>query len=208
MITRPTSGARVCVVDDDPLFRTATAATLERSGYIVTAYPTALAFLEAEQGRPPACLVLDLEMPGLSGLELQERLAGVVLPIVFVSGHAAVPDGVRAMRRGAVDFLSKPFPREDLLRAVEEAIARGVAERAAASELQRAEERIAALSDRERRVCELVVQGLTNAEIGALLGANENTVKSLRKRGMERLGVESLPELVRLFDRRAAGAGR
>jgi FixJ family two-component response regulator len=202
----PDRGSRVCLVDDDPVFRTTVVSYLERSGLEVEAYPSALAYLERREGDPPACLVLDLELPGLSGLELQELLGGAQaeVPIVFVSGYATLPDGVRAMRQGAVDFLQKPFPREALLRAVREALARDDASRAAARARGEAVDRIDRLSDRERRVCELVVQGLTNAEVAALLAANENTVKSLRKRAMEKLGVESLPDLVRLFDRRQA----
>jgi FixJ family two-component response regulator len=197
-------GTRVAVVDDDPAFRTGLVMMLERHGLLVEAFPSAFAYLEHRKGGEPDCLILDLDLPGLSGLELQDLLAGSGsrLPVVFVSGHADVPASVRAMRQGAVDFLQKPFPQAALLRAVAEALARVEKERAARVLHQDADARIAGLTERERRVCELAVQGLTNGEIGALLGANENTVKSLRKRAMDRLGVDSLPDLVRLFDRR------
>jgi len=197
-------GTRVALVDDDPAFRASLVALLERSGLVVEAFPSALAYLERRGGEPPACLILDVDMPGLSGLELQELLGGARadLPIVFVSGHADVPASVRAMRHGAVDFLQKPFPRAALLDALSRAWAAAAAARAEREEDRRVEALVASLSPRELQACELAAQGLTNAEIAALLATKENTVKSLRKRAMDRMGVESLPDLVRLLDRR------
>jgi FixJ family two-component response regulator len=128
------------------------------------------------------------------------------VPIVFVSGHSDVPSSVRAMRHGAVDFLQKPFPRDELLDALFRAISRAAEGKAAREEQVRVQELVGRLSERELQVCELAVQGITNAEIAALLGTNENTVKSLRKRAMDRMGLESLPDLVRVLDKRRSGA--
>ncbi len=196
-------GTRVCIVDDDPAFLRTLETFLRGVGLEVEAYRSAPAFLARPAENPPACLILDLDMPDLSGLELQEALgrSGVGPPVVFVSGAADVPSSVKAMRGGAVDFLTKPFPRQDLLLAIEEAVAREARERAERDEIARLTALLGKLTARERQVCDLVAQGLPNKQVGALLGTTENTVKIHRSRAMRKLGVGSLPELVRILDR-------
>jgi len=196
-------GTRVCVVDDDLVFLRTIEAFLRSAGLEVEAFRSARAFLARSPGVPPACLVLDLDMPELSGLELQEALgrSGAGPPVVFVSGAADVPSSVKAMLGGAVDFLTKPFPRQALLSAIEDAVAREARERSEREESARIAALLAGLTARERQVCDLVAEGLPNKQVGALLGTTENTVKIHRSRAMRKLRVGSLAELVRLLDR-------
>jgi RNA polymerase sigma factor (sigma-70 family) len=210
MVPAVPPGTRVAIVDDDPVFLRTLETFLRGAGLAVEAFRSAGDFLARGAGPRPECVVLDLDMPGLSGLELQEALGAREEgpPVVFVSGMADVPSSVKAMHRGAVDFLTKPFPREELLAAIGRAVERSARRRAEGEERQALAARLARLSPRERQVCALVVQGLLNKQIGAELGTSENTVKVHRSRAMHKLGASALPDLVRLLDRaRELGIG-
>ena len=193
----------VFVVDDDPSVLRALERLLRAAGHAVEAYASPGAFLERAPSERPGCAVIDLRMPGLDGTELQEELSrrGCPLPIVFLTGHGDVPSSVRAMKAGAIDFLTKPCDDTDLLAAVARAIERDARGRAALGEQQALRTRFEALTPREREVCLRVAQGLLNKQIADELGAAEKTIKVHRGRVMEKLGVESVAELVRLVDR-------
>lgn len=197
------NGPLIFVVDDDPSARTGIARLLGATGHRVEAFASPGEFLDREPHRGPCCLVLDLRMPEMNGLELQELLneRGHELPIVFVTGHGDVPSSVRAMKGGAVDFLLKPFGAEELLRAVATAMERGRAESLAREETTALAVRAATLTPREREVLALVVTGLLNKQVGARLGISEKTVKVHRARVMEKMAAHSLAELVRLAER-------
>jgi FixJ family two-component response regulator len=169
----------------------------------VEAFASAPEFLARGPHDGPGCLVVDLRMPAMTGLELQEALerAGHAIPIVFISGHANVPASVTAMKAGAIDFLTKPVDDRRLLEAVEQALVRDAAARADRAAVDAARARMARLTPRERQVCALVATGLLNKQIAAELGASEKTIKVHRGRVMEKLGVGSVAELVRLVDR-------
>ncbi len=198
-----TESALIFVVDDDPSARTGIARLLASIGHRVEAFASPGEFLGREPHRGPCCLVLDLQMPGMDGLELQELLheRGHELPIVFVTGYGDVPSSVRAMKGGAVDFLEKPFGGEELLRAVGAAMERGRAESLAREETSALAARAASLTPRERDVLALVVTGLLNKQVAARLGISEKTVKVHRARVMEKMAAHSLAELVRLAER-------
>jgi len=194
----------VHVVDDDSSFRTAMERRLKKAGYEVVTYPSAQHLLdrvpnESELG----CILLDVRIPGLSGPELQDRLNefGSTVPIVFLTGHPDVPTTVRTIRAGAEDFLSKPVSSDQLLRAVERAVARHEVARSRKIELEMVRAHIARLTPREREVFELVIRGRTNKQIGNALGATERTIKAHRQRVMEKMQVRSLAELVSLAER-------
>jgi FixJ family two-component response regulator len=190
------------VVDDDPVFRRTLAAALQSAGHQVDEYDAATDYLARRPAAQHDALVLDVDMPGLGGLELQAILGeSGGPPILFVSGSSSVPQSVAAMRRGAVDFLVKPFVREQLLEAVGRALSRSARARAAALELEQLDAAFGRLTDRERMVCDLVAKGLLNKQVAASLGTTENTVKTHRTRAMEKLGATSLPDLVRLLER-------
>ncbi|WP_437627223.1 response regulator transcription factor [Sorangium sp. So ce1151] len=193
----------VFVVDDDPSVLRALERLLRAAGHAVEAYASPGAFLERAPSERPGCAVVDLRMPGLDGTELQEELSrrGCPLPIVFLTGHGDVPSSVRAMKAGAIDFLTKPCDDTDLLAAVARAIERDARARATLGEQQALRTRFEALTPREREVCLRVAQGLLNKQIADELGAAEKTIKVHRGRVMEKLGVESVAELVRLVDR-------
>ena len=191
----------VCIVDDDEAVRQATSRLLAAGGFDTLTFDTAEAFLEHPLIATPCCLVLDLQLPGLSGIELQEHLATrrPRIPIVFVSGQGDIPTTVRAMRAGAVDFLCKPFSASSLLSAIRLALAQSAREMQEAQTDRRIE--YAALTSREREVLELVVDGRMNKQIAATLGITEATVKVHRGRVMHKLQVNSVAELVRLHAR-------
>jgi RNA polymerase sigma factor (sigma-70 family) len=198
----------VFVVDDDHSVRQAVSRLLTSAGYRCEAFPSAAGFLARPPADAPSCLLLDLRMPGMGGLELQKQLveAGHRLPIVFVTGHGDVPSSVQAMRRGAVDFLLKPFTDTALLAAVETALERDRTALAERIELRRIHERLETLTPRERQVFELVVQGLLNKQVAGRIGTSEKTVKAHRANVMRKMAVDSLAALVHLAERLAAGA--
>jgi FixJ family two-component response regulator len=188
------------VVDDDPSFRTAVARLLRAAKYEVRGYASAAEFLDSGPCAGPGCILLDLRMPGASGLDLQQSLARMEerLPVIFLTGHGDIPASVRAMKAGAVDFLTKPVRREALLGAIQNALgvdAKGRAARAALRELQ---DRYESLTPREREVLAHVVGGKLNKQIAFDLGTAERTIKAHRASIMDKLGVQSVAELVRL----------
>jgi RNA polymerase sigma factor (sigma-70 family) len=194
----------VHVVDDDASFRTAIERRLKKAGYEVATYPSAQHLLDRlpnESG--PGCVLLDVRIPGLSGPELQSRLSelGSTLPIVFLTGYADVPTTVRAIKAGADDFLTKPVTSDQLLRAIQRAMAHHEEIRDTKSKLDIVRAHIAALTPREHQVFELVVRGKTNKEVAKALGATERTIKAHRHRVMEKMQVQSLAELVSLAER-------
>ena len=192
----------VFVVDDDHRVREALCRLLSAAGLAVAAFGSAVEFLESEKPDAPSCLILDLRMPGIGGLELQEQLAaGDAPPIVFVTGHGDIPSTVRAMKAGAVEFLSKPVGEEELLRAIDSAIARDREARRKRSELAVLQNHYAALTPREREVLPFVVAGFANKQAAADLGIAENTVAVHRGQIMRKMGARSLAELVRMADK-------
>jgi len=193
----------VFVVDDDPSVLRALSRLLRISGHRVQAFRSSQEFLAGHDPDVPGCVVLDLSMPGLDGLELQHALAasGRRRPIVFISGHGDVSSSVRAMKAGAVDFLTKPVNEDDLLDAVGRAIESDRQMRQAWTELQAVGLRLASLTRREREVLEHVVAGRLNKQIAADLGTVEKTIKVHRSRMMEKMGVHSLADLVRIAER-------
>lgn len=193
------SGPVVYVVDDDTSWLTAVARLLRASGYGVEAFSSASDFLAKLPREPEGCVLADLRMPGLDGLQLQEALesAGSPLPVVFVSGHGDVPATARAFKHGAEDFLTKLAPKEELLDAVDRALARGARE-ARERSLQRARRAAwATLTAREKEVLAWVLQGRLNKQIAGRLGLNERTVKLHRTSVTRKLGVSSVAELSR-----------
>ena len=194
----------VHVVDDDASFRAAIERRLKKAGYEVATYPTAQHLLDRLPNETePGCILLDVRMPELSGLELQGRLRdlGLILPVVFLTGHSDIPMTVKAIKAGAEDFLTKPVSSVQLLQVVERAIARHEVMRGQKSKLDALRSRIATLTRRERQVFELIISGRTNKQIGNALGATERTIKAHRHRVMEKMQVQSLAELVSLAER-------
>ena len=195
---------RVHVVDDDASFRTAIERRLKQAGYEVVTYPSAQHLLdrmpsESEMG----CILLDVQIPGLSGPELQHRLSelGSTLPIVFLTGYPDVRTTVRTIKAGAEDFLTKPVSSDQLLRAIERAIARHEATRGLRGTLDMVRAHIGKLTPRERQVFERIIRGQTNKQVANALGSTERTVKAHRQRVMEKMQVQSLAELVSLAER-------
>ncbi len=191
------------VVDDDDGFRTAVARLLRASGYDVALHESGERFLEAHPPDGPGCILLDLRMAGLSGLELQERLIGSNndLPVIFLTGAGDIPTSVHAIKAGAEDFLSKPVSKEILLNAVRRALDRCESEHRRRLELNSLRDRIARLTPREREVLALVVRGRLNKQIAGDLGTAERTIKAHRHRIMEKLEVKSVAELASIAER-------
>ena len=188
------------IVDDDDSLRTALQRQLTAAGHRVRTYASAGEFLLAPPSDGPGCLLLDLAMPGPSGLELQEALGrhGVRLPVIFLTGHGDLAAGVRAMKAGAVDFLTKPVERQALLDAIGHALEVDATQRAGRSADAELQARLAQLTPREREVFELVVAGLLNKQIADRLGIGERTVKSQRAQVMAKLGAANAAELGRI----------
>jgi len=193
----------VFVVDDDAAVRDAVERLIASVGIRVQTFGSTREFLGSKRPEAPACLVLDVRLPDTSGLELQRELveAKIQIPIIFITGHADVPMTVRAMKAGAVEFLTKPFRGQELLDAIQEALAKDrVAwkERAQMAELR---SRYDSLTPREKEVLKLVASGLLNKQIGAELGTSELTIKTHRGRVMEKMGADSLADLVKMSER-------
>ena len=195
--------AVVFVIDDDPSMRLALEDLVSTVGLEVRAFAAPQEFLQSKPPDAPGCLVLDVRLPGMSGLTFQKELAkeGLALPVIFITGHGDIPMSVRAMKAGAVEFLTKPFHDQDLLDAIHAAIERDRKRRGEAMRLAELSERFATLSERERQIMRLVVIGRPNKQIAAELGLSEMTVKVHRGQVMRKMHARSLPELVRMADR-------
>jgi len=207
------SAGIVFVVDDDAGIRNSLRRLITSVGSTVEVFPSARAFLEARRPDAPGCLVLDVRLPGLSGLDLQRELAATdaELPIVFLTGHGDIPMSVHAMKAGAVEFLTKPFRAQELLDAIRSAIERDRTMRAERQERTELRRRYASLTPRERDVLERIVAGLLNKQIAGELGTSEATVKEQRGHVMAKMQAGSVADLVRLASRlgsTSAGAGQ
>ena len=193
----------VFIVDDDPLVLGAVETLIKSVGLEVHTFSSAQAFLESDLPDEPGCLVLDIRMPGLSGLDLQDEMAarGLTLPVIFVTGHGTVPLSVRAMKAGAVDFLQKPFEDQDLLDAVQRAIEENGQARVERRETGEIKRRVESLTQRETQVLHGVAEGKLNKQIAHDLGLSENTVKTHRAHIMQKMQAESLAHLIRLIEK-------
>jgi FixJ family two-component response regulator len=193
----------VFVVDDDPSIRESLSLLLSSVGYGIKTFASAKEFLESECAKSgPACLVLDIKMPGLSGLDLQKELKSrnYLIPIIFITGHGDIPMSVQAMKKGAVDFLSKPFDDSDLLDAVKEALTRDSQTRADFNEQKHILQRLDTLTTREHEVLTYLITGMLNKQIAFELNISERTVKAHRKQVLDKMGVNSIAELVRMTE--------
>ena len=193
----------VFVIDDDQSIREAIKSLIRSVGMHVETFASAQEFMASMRPDAPACLVLDVRMPGISGLDLQRELlnAGIRIPVIFITGHGDIPMSVRAMKAGAVEFLTKPFRDQDLLDAISQALERDRTSRAQHAEIADLRRRFEQLTPREREVMELVVSGLLNKQIAARLNISEITVKLHRHQVMEKMEAESLAELVRISEK-------
>jgi FixJ family two-component response regulator len=193
----------VFIVDDDADVRESLQELLESVGLHSQPFGTAQEFLAAGRGDGPSCLILDVRLPGISGLDLQRELkrGRVSIPVIFLTAHADVPMSVKAMKSGAVEFLTKPFRQQDLLDAVQRSLTRSRILREKERELTELRHRSERLSSREREVMNLVVTGMLNKQVAAELGASEATIKMYRSQVMKKMQAKSLPELVRMADK-------
>jgi FixJ family two-component response regulator len=202
----PPAKSTVFVVDDDVSIRESLELLIDSAGWRPELFGSAQEFLDHPPVTVPHCLVLDISLPGLNGLELQKRVLAVrpELPIIFITGHGDVPKTVQAMKAGAVEFLTKPFPDAVLLDAIRNALERSRIFLAQVADMQELRDRHASLTQREQQVMKLVVDGLLNKQVGGELGISEITVKAHRGKVMQKMRADSLPDLVKM----AAKLGR
>ena len=200
----------VFVVDDDSSVREAIKSLIKSVGLRVETFETAQQFLQSKRPEVPGCVVLDVRLPGLSGLDLQRELAAndIKLPIIFITGYGDIPMSVTAMKAGALEFLTKPFRDQDLLDAIQKALERDRAARQQRMEIAELRERFDALTSREREVMRLVVAGLLNKQIAGELGTSEITIKIHRGQVMKKMGAGSLAELVRMTEKLGISAAK
>jgi RNA polymerase sigma factor (sigma-70 family) len=193
----------VFVIDDDAALREALRSLIRSVGLQVELFSSTQEFMQVKRPEVPSCLVLDIRLPGISGLDFQRKLTEIhiSIPIIFITGHGDIPMSVRAMKAGAVEFLTKPFRDQDLLDAIQVALENDRDRRQHEAEIAGLRQRLAELTPREREVLPLVVSGLPNKQIAAELGTSETTVKVHRSQLMRKMGAESLPGLVRMAER-------
>ena len=195
--------ASVFIVDDDSLIRHALESLFKSVGLKAYTFPSAQEFLDTDHPEVPSCLILDIRMPSISGLDLQRKLAekGVEIPIIFITGHGTVPMSVKAMKAGAVDFLQKPFEDQELLDAAQRSIELDRQKRKEKKEISDIKRGVKSLTSREYGVFVLVITGLLNKQIAAEMDLSENTVKSHRASIMKKMNAESLADLVRFAEK-------
>ena len=199
----PDQKPTIFIVDDDPSVRQSTELLLKSVGFNVKTFVSAQDFLKANLHEDLGCLILDVRMPGISGLDLQEKLVSskTPLPVIFITGHGTVPMSVRAMKAGAVDFLQKPFEEQDLLDAINRAITRQRERKSKKDEADELQQHLKALTAREHEVFSLLVTGMANKEIAHKLGTSERTVKAHRAQIMEKMNAGSLADLIRFAEK-------
>ena len=202
--------AVIAIVDDDPSAREGLESLVRSAGWRAKTFASAQEFLARPRAEAPSCLILDLQLPGLSGLDLQKRMAevGLEIPIVFLTGHGNIPASVQAMKAGAVEFLTKPFDEQDLLRAIEEAIERDRLARQRHAEMRELQGRYESLTAREQEVMQQVVSGLLNKQVADELKISEVTVKVHRGQVMRKMRADSLADLVRMADKLGIRPGK
>jgi len=196
------SDALIAIVDDDPSVRRGLQRLIRSAGWKVETFASAQEFLARPSGISPSCLVLDLQLPGLSGLDLQQRMAdlGLDIPVVFLTGQGNIPASVKAMKAGAIEFLTKPVDEQNLLKAIEEAIERDRRTRQQQTEMHELRRRYESLTVREQEVMQLVISGLLNKQIAGELTITEDTVKFHRGHVMRKMCADSLADLVRMAE--------
>ena len=202
--------AVIAIVDDDLSVRRSLQRLIRSAGWNAESFASAQEFLARPGPGTPSCLLLDLRLPGLSGLDLQKRMAeiGLEIPIVFLTGHGNIPASVQAMKAGAVEFLTKPFDEEDLFQAIQEAIERDWRTRQQRAEKRELKNRYASLTSREQEIMEQVISGTLNKQIAAELGITEFTVKFHRGHIMRKMQADSLADLVRMAGNLGMGSGK